>query len=262
MAKEKEEMAVQPTSRQRLAERYKGRNPELNTDDDEALGAAILGDLDAYDQDSERLRRFNETVNNSDIAPEMMAGILSGKNADGTDFSLEDYIIDNNIDFFLDYIENSETAKAKMAKRKEERAAERKAEEELSAKEQELIAAEDAELDAAVAEMGYKPEQVADLIDWIYNKENGLIKRALNYQLLKDDFLRLFKIKDYDVRLAEAEDKGYKRGKNEKIDMYRHSQRQRDNMPADLTSGGGEAPKAPETEENSTLKALRKMKKY
>ena len=124
------------------------------------------------------------------------------------------------------------------------------------------FAAEDAELDAAVAEMGYKPEQVADLIDWIYNKENGLIKRALNYQLLKDDFLRLFKIKDYDVRLAEAEDKGYKRGKNEKIDMYRHSQRQRDNMPADLTSGGGEAPKAPETEENSTLKALRKMKKY
>ena len=262
MAKENEEMAVQPTSRQKLAERYKGRNPELNTDDDEALGAAILGDLDAYDQDAERLRRFNETVNNSDIAPEMMAGILSGKNADGTDFSLEDYIIDNNIDFFLDYIENSETAREKMNRRKEEREAERKADEEFSEKEKDLIAAEDAELDAAVAEMGYKPEQVADLIDWIYNKETGLIKRALNYDLKKDDFLRLFKIKDYDVRMADAEDRGYKRGKNEKIDMYRRSQKKRDDMPADISGGTGAVQTAPESEGDAYLKKLDKMKRF
>ena len=59
MAK-KEENNPQLTSRQRLAERYKGANPELNVDDDEALGGAILGDLDAYDQSKAKIDRFNE----------------------------------------------------------------------------------------------------------------------------------------------------------------------------------------------------------
>lgn len=261
MAKKNEEKTPQLTSRQRLAERYKGRNPELNVDDDEALGAAILGDLDAYDQDAERMRRFNETVNNSDVAPEMMTGILSGKNPDGTDFDLEEYILDNNIDYFLDYIENKETAKEKLAARKKERKA--AAEKEAADKEEvkALIDAEDAELDAAVAEMGYKADQVKDLIDWIYNKETGLIKRAANYELKKDDFLRLFKIKDYDVRMADAEDKGYKRGRNEKIDMFRQAQKKRDSMPADI-DGGGSTPKATEAPGDSYLRRLDKMKKF
>jgi hypothetical protein len=263
MAKEnQEEMVQQPTSRQRLAERFKGRNPELNVEDDEALGAAILGELDNYDRDAERMRRFNETVSNSDIAPEMMAGILSGKNADGTPFSIEEYLLDNNIDFLLDYIEDSATAKEKMAKRKEEREKQKKADDEFNAKKQQLIEAEDAELDAAVAEMGYKPEQVADLIDWIYNKENGLIKRAVNYELKKDDFLRLFKIKDYDVRMADAEDRGYKRGKNEKIDMFRRQQKKRDDMPADIGGGGGVQVSQPENADDDYLNKLKKMKRF
>lgn len=260
MAKDNETNAQQPTSRERLNERYRSRNPELNVDDDEALGAAILGDLDAYDQDSERLRRFNETVNGSDIAPEMMAGILSGKNADGTPFSLEEYLIDNNIDFLLDYIEDKDTAKEKLARRRQERQDAAAAEREFSEREQAMIDAEDAELDAAVAEMGYKPEQVADLIDWIYNKENGLLKRALNYELTKDDFLRLFRIKDYDVRMADAEDRGYKRGRNEKIDMFRHDQKKRDDMPADIDGGGG--PTAQPPKKDSYLDRLDRMKRY
>ena len=167
MAKDNEEMTQQPTSRQRLAERYKGRNPEINTDDDEALGAAILGDLDAYDQDSERLRRFNETVNSSDIAPEMMAGILSGKNADGTDFSLEEYIIDNNIDFFLDYIENSETAKDKLARRKEERALREKADEEFMRSELYTMAVEDFEYNTLRA-LPYQHEHAPLIVEGFY----------------------------------------------------------------------------------------------
>lgn len=261
MAKKNEEKAPQMTNRQRLAERYKGRNPELNTEDDEALGAAILGDLDAYDQDAERMRRFNETVNSSDIAPEMMTGILSGKNPDGTDFNLEEYILDNNIDYFLDYIDNKDTAKEKLAARRKERKA--AAEKEVADREEvkALIDAEDAELDAAVAEMGYKADQVKDLIDWIYNKESGLIKRAANYELKKDDFLRLFRIKDYDVRMADAEDKGYKRGRNEKIDMFRAAQKKRDGMPADI-DGGGSTPKTTEAPGDSYLRRLDKMKKF
>jgi hypothetical protein len=267
MAKENENQ-TQLTSRQRLAERYKGANPELNVDDDEALGGAILGDLEAYDADKAKMERFNNSMQNYDFAPEMMAGMMSGKNADGSDFDLAEYLIDNHLDFFLDYFENNETAKQKLKegqkKRKEAKEAGEKAaaeEEKLKAAMQAKVEAEDAELDAAIAEAGYKTEQVKDLIDWIYDKENGLINRAANFDLKKDDFLRLFKIKDYDVRMADAEQKGYKRGKNEKIDMLKRQQKDRDNMPSDL-GGGAATPVGGEKKTDPYLDRLDKMKNF
>ena len=269
MAKTVEEKAPQLTSRQRLSERYRGRNPELNVDDDEVLGGAILDDLDAYDKDKERIDRFNKMVQESEGAPEFLAGMMSGKNADGSPFTIQDYLVDNNIDFLIDYMEDPEGAKARVEARRAERAANKEAEE--KAKEQEALDAEeekkrqeaqDAVLDEAIAEAGYKPEQVANLIDRIYNKETGILKRALNYELTKEDFLDLFKLLDYDVRMTEAEDRGYKRGKNEKIDMFRRDQKKREEMPADLTGGNG-APSVPEGKKaDPYLSKLDRMKNY
>lgn len=264
MAKETEN---QLTNRQRLAERFKGANPELNVDDDEALGGAILSDLDAYDQNKAKIDRFNQAMQDNDIAPEMLSGMLSGKNEDGSDFDLTAYLFDKHLDFFLDYMENNETAmeklKAGQKQRKEAKEAEKKAETDAEALKKAMKAkvdAEDAELDAAIAEAGYKTEQVKDLIDWIYDKENGLIERAQNFDLKKDDFLRLFQLKDYDVRMADAEQKGYKRGKNEKIDMLKRQQKQRDTMPADF-SGGGATPSSGE-KQDPYLAQLGKMKNF
>lgn len=267
MTKENEKQA-QPTARQRLAERYRSANPELNVDDDEALGGAILGDLDAYDADRGKMERFNKAMMENDLAPEMMAGMMSGKNVDGSDFNLTDYILDNHLDFFLDYIEDSATAKEKLKARQQQRKADKEAAEKTAADEEAArqaarakIDAEDAELDAAIAEAGYKAEQVKDLIDWIYDKENGLINRAANFELKKDDFLRLFQIKDYDVRMADAEQKGYKRGRNEKIDMLKRQRKQREDMPSDL-SGGGSTPDLSEGKTDPYLSRLDRMKNF
>lgn len=252
----------QLTSRQRLAERYKGSNPELNVDDDEALGGAILGDLEAYDADKEKMDRFKSSLMDNDVAPEMFAGIISGKNADGTDFDLTEYLFDKHLDFFLDYMENSETAKEKLKAGQQKRKDAAKKAEELKAQMKSKVDAEDAELDAAIAESGYKPEQVKDLIDWIYDKDNGIINRAANFDLKKDDFLRLFQIKDYDVRMADAEQKGYKKGKNEKIDMMKRRQKQRDNMPSDLAGGGATPSSMQEEKKDPYLSRLDKMKNF
>lgn len=258
MANTGENQEAKLTSRQRLSERYRQRNPELNVDDDEALGEAILGDLDEYDQNAAKINRFNETVSKSKIAPEMMSGLLSGKNPDGTDFDLEDYLLEKHLDYFLDVLENKESAKTKAAARKSAR----QKEAELEAKAAELAQAEDAEFKAALQESGYKPEQAQELFDWIYgekDKENGFIHRAARFELKKPDFLRMFQIKDLDQKIAAAEDKGYKRGRNEKIDMFRRGQQKRDGMPADLGSGGG-APAPDDQPENKTVSALKKIK--
>ena len=255
------------TSRQRLAERYRGANPELNVDDDEALGGAILDDLEAYDADKKKMELFNRQMQENDLVPEMMAGMMSGKNADGSDFNLTEYLFDNHLDFFLDWIEDHESAKQKLKDRQAQRKQAKQDAEEAAKKEEALkaemqakIDAEEAELDAAIAEAGYKEEQVKDLIDWIYDKESGLINRAANFELKKDDFLRLFQIKDYDVRMADAEQKGYKRGKNEKIDAMKRQQKKRDSMPSDL-GGGGVTPAAGEAKD-PYLSQLDRMKDF
>ncbi len=240
MAEEKKNPAQeQKTNRQLMGERFRMRNPEFNIDDDEAMYGEALAELGKADEAEAARKRLNEAIAGSDVAPELINGILSGKNADGSDFDLEDYITEQHIDYFLDYLENKETARQKRDARK----LARKQEAEFKAKANELIKAEDAELDAAAAEMGYKPEQIRDLIEWLYGKEKeqdkSFIARAARYELKKDDFLKLFKIKDYDLKISEAEDKGYKRGKNEKIDMFKRDQKRRKDMPADAGSGGG-----------------------
>lgn len=258
MAKENE--STQKTNRQRLAERFKGANPDFNVDDDEAMYGEALAGLERGDEAEAQRKRLNETIAGNEIAPEMLNGIISGKNPDGSDFNLEEYLLDQHIDYLLDYMEDSSTAKEKRTKREAERKAQQQADEDFKKKAEELIKAEDAELDAAIAEAGYKPEQVKDLIDWIYDPEKGFIRRARDFELKKEDFLRLFKIKDWDLKMTEAEDKGYKRGRNEKIDMFRREQGRRQQMPADVGSGGG-TPTSGE-EKDPTIAALERMKKY
>lgn len=242
------------SNRQLMGERYKSRNPEFNVEDDEAMYGEALSELAKSDEAEASRRRLNETIANNDIAPEMLNGIISGKNADGTDFDLDEYLLDKHIDYLLDYMENSETAKEKKAARE----AAAKEDAAFEAKAAELVAAEDAELDAAIQEAGYKPEQVKDLIDWIYDTKNGFITRAKNFDLKKDDFLRLFHIKDYDLKMSEAEENGYRRGKNEKIDMFKRKQERRREMPADVGGGGG-TPAAGQ-EKDPYLARLERMK--
>ncbi len=245
------------SNRQLMGERYKSKNPDFNIDDDEAMFGEALSELAAGDEAQAQRKRLNETIANNDIAPELLNGIISGKTADGGDFDLRDYLLNEHIDYLLDYVEDSDKAKEKWNARKEERKTQAEAEAKLKAEAEAKLKAEDEELDAAIAESGYKPEQVKDLIDWIYDGEKGFIKRAQNFDLKKEDFLRLFKIKDWDIKMSEAEDKGYKRGRNERIDMFRRNQERRKSMPADIEGGGGASPVE---KEDPYIERLKKMK--
>lgn len=257
-------VATQPSKqpsarRQKLVDRFKQDNPDFNGDDDEAVYGAMLDRLSKDDETDAQRKRFSEAISKSDIAPEMMSGLLSGKNADGSDFDLEDYLFNKHLDFFLDYLdEDKNGAQKKLADRRAARKKEQEEEAQLKATEKQRIQAEDAELDAAIKEAGYRQNQVKDLIDWIYDGTKGFIVRASRFELKKDDFVRLFHIKDWNLKMKESEDRGYKRGRNEKIDMFAHQQRRRKQLPPDQGGGGG----TPETSEpeDATLKSLDKMK--
>lgn len=251
-----------PTGRERLAARFSKANPEFNADDDEAIYGAAADQLDKDDESAAQRKRFNDIVSKSSIAPEMMAGILSGKNSDGTPFNIEDYLFNKNIDFFIDYLDDSDKAKKSLAARREARKKEQEEEAEFAKTRDERIKKEDAEFDKALKESGYKGNQVEDLIKWIYGDEKtgydkSFIQRASRFELTKEDFIRLFHIKDWDVKMKESEERGYKRGKNERIDMFAHKQEKRRKLPPDQGGGGGQP--ADGGKEDPTLAALDRM---
>ena len=87
------------TNRQLMGERYKSRNPEFNVDDDEAIFGEALSELQKSDEAEAGRKRLNETIANNQIAPDLLNGIISGKNEDGSDFDLDAYMLDKHMDY-------------------------------------------------------------------------------------------------------------------------------------------------------------------
>lgn len=249
--------------RERLAQRY----PDLNMDDDEAVYNQISTDYDNYDQRKKRMDDFNKMLQENPHAPGLVTGLVTKKNADGGDFNLIDYLIDDLGQDYIEAINGDEKARERLkASEKEKLAASEKL-----AKDKEQLAANmeqsDAELDAAIKEAKVKPESINDLIEWLYKRsddgedhdDDGFVWRAARYDMKKDDFLRLFQIKDFDKAVADAEERGYKRGKNEKIDQQKrlHDGKQGGKKNINIDGAGG-TPSLPR-EKSRTEQAYERM---
>jgi hypothetical protein len=188
--------------RERLAQRY----PDLNMDDDEAVYNQIATDYDQYDQSKKRMDDFNNMLKENPHAPGLVTGLITKKNADGGDFNLIDYLIDELGQDYIEAINGDDEARKRLKASEKEKL---DASEKL-AKGKETLAAnmeqEDKELDAAMKEAKIKPEAIKDLIEWMYKRsddgedhdDDGFVWRAARYGLKKADFLRLFQIKDFD----------------------------------------------------------------
>lgn len=235
MAEEEKKLSRRDALRERLHSRY----PDLNMDDDEALSGQIADDYDALDARNAEREAFNQRMAEYPENAVLLAGLSTGKNADGSAFDLGAYLLEEAPEIVEDLIEGNEVNMARYEAGREARRQAKEASEQMSAEADALVAAEDSELEAAAKEAGYKLGEIKDLVDWIYNSETGLLRRAARFELTKDDFLRLFKLKDYDQRMAEAEDKGYVRGRNEKIDMTAHRRTRSERVPV-LGNGGGQ----------------------
>ena len=249
--------------RERLAQRY----PDLNMDDDEAVYNQIATDYDQYDQSKKRMDDFNNMLKENPHAPSLITGLITKKNADGGDFNLIDFLIDDLGQDYIDAINGDEEARKRLKASEKEKLA---ASEKLAKSKDQLAAnmeQEDKELDAAIKDAKIKPEAIKDLIEWMYKRsedgedhdDDGFVWRAARYDLKKADFLRLFQIKDFDKAVADAESRGYKRGKNEKIDQQRqlHDGKQGGKKNINIDGAGG-TPSIPR-EKSRTEQAYERM---
>jgi hypothetical protein len=256
MAKESTDNQAVKSKRQMLLDKMKTRYPDLDTEDDEAVSDKIATDYDSGDKRDQERQQFNEMLAKNEYAAPIITGMATGKNPDGTPFDLGMYLIDEYPEMVQDLIEGNDKVKEHYLASMDARRKAKEDDDNLKANAEEKMKAEDDALDEAIKESGYKTSDVENLIDWLYNPETGIIHRAVNFDLKKEDFISLFRIKDFDKRMKEAEDKGYVRGKNEKIDMLSHKQKDRTKLPV-INSGGG-MPKEKETD--PTLSNFDKMK--
>lgn len=234
---------VKPSARDSFMTGFGSRYKDIDQADDEAVYGQMGKDYEELDRLRGDRESFNRLMKDEDgLTAGLMNGILTRRNADGSEFSIIRYIIGDHPDLAKAALEGDEVSLEQLietrnqeimdeAQRKTEEAAEEDAV-------KQKIEAEDAALDASLKKAGYKPDQVADLINWIYDPKEGLCIRALAHELTEEDFDKIIRIIDYEGDIARADEEGYKRGKSERIAMNREMHRG-DNRPTNLGGGGG-----------------------
>lgn len=232
MAQENIENQPVKSRREQFTDDFYTRYPDMSREDEDARYDRIAQDYADYDKLAQERANFNKLLMENEYAPGLMNGLITKKDEDGNDFNLKEYLKKNGV--FAD-AEDDPTVDAQK------------------------VVTEDAELDAAAAEAGLRPEEVADLVEWIYNRENGLLARAGHFELKKEDFKQLLRLKNYDADMSKADEAGYVRGKNEKVDIYKEMDDAEKNAPVSLGGGGGASARK---EQDPTLAALDRMSNY
>ncbi len=254
MAEKKTDKQNVKSKKDTFKERFSSRYPEMNMDDEDAVYGQLSTDYDHFDQNNQRMDDFNNMLKEYPQAPGLVTGMLTRKNEDGSDFSFVGYLIDSLGQDFVDAINGDAEARKRLEKGEKDKL---EASKKLAEGKEALAKAmeeEDAELDAAIKEVKMKPEAIKDMINWLYKRsedgedydDDGFVWRAARYGLKKVDFLRLFQIKNFDQAVTDAEERGYKRGKNEKIDNQKQLHEGRQGGKKNINvSGGGGAPSIP-----------------
>ena len=259
-AQAQQQAPAKPSARDSFMTGFGSRYKDIDQADDEAVYGQLGKDYEELDRLRGDRESFNKLMKDEDgLNAGLMNGILTGRNVDGSKFSVIRYIFGDHPDLAKAALEGDEVSLEQLIEQRNQEIAEeaqRKTEE--AADEDAMkqkIEAEDAALDAAMKKAGYKPEQVAELINWIYDPKDGFCIRALAHELTEDDFGKIIRIIDYEGDMAKADEAGYKRGKSERIAMNREMHRG-DNRPTNLGGGGGTSKRQ---SKDPTLSALDRM---
>ena len=114
MAKETIDNQNVKSKRDSFRESFAQRYPDLNMDDDEAVFNQIATDYDQYDQSKKKMDDFNNMLKENPHAPGLVTGLVTKKNADGGDFNLIDYLIDELGQDYIEAINGDEEARKRL----------------------------------------------------------------------------------------------------------------------------------------------------
>lgn len=235
-----------------------GRNKDLNLDDDDAVGGYLEGEFGRLDKSDAVNKKMNSLISEDKRNAGLISGLFSGKNSDGGDFKLVDYLVDAYYEELKDAA-NSEDAieriNAKIAA--EEKAAAEEAEKDGNIQEN-FKKMSDA-LTAAMQKTGADEATCQEVIDWLYGREEepGLYARIPERTVNEDDFTKLIYAFKRDSELEKARTEGRNEGRNSRPGAAHRSS----SMPTQTDLGGGGGGAAPAEEDaNPTATRYRSMR--
>ena len=248
--------AAAPPSSARWRDIIRGRNKDLNADDDEAVADYLSSEFGRLDKSDETNRRMNELIGSDPRNATMLNGIFSGKSEDGSDFNLVDYLLDTYYDDLKESA-NKEDMLERVNKRmaaKEQAAAEEAAR--SNEVEENFGRMKDA-LSAAISATGIDEATAQKVLDWLYGKdeEDGLYLRIPQRAITEDDFVKLIHAYTRDESLEKAREEGRGEGRRQ-----RPGAAHRNNGGTNTDLGGGSGGAEPEKDENPTATRYRNMR--
>lgn len=236
-------------------------NPDLDMNDEEAVYGSFRKSWDENKARKEREDRFNSIMEQNNYAPEVMDAIMDGVGPEAKTANLIKLLAGEHREEFRAAIDGDEEALAWLTETRSKEivdeataANEKKAEEGQLA---EAIKQQDEMLEKALASAGKNPRDYDEYFNSIYDKDNGLLVRACRFELTEEDFALLIKVADYDKNINAAAEEGYRRGKNEQVDIYANLGSHGEGKPTNL--GGGGNSRQRQQPENPTLNRLDKM---
>lgn len=222
------------TRKQVFLEGLKGRNPELDMNDEEALYGAIG---DEYASANERLKRFEdessrllELFSNDPVAGELFTQWAKGANP-------VLLLVEQYGDDFKAALEDPEMAKSVAERHKKwlERVAEnRRLEDEANANLKETFDT----LERLQSENGWSDEETQK----IFEQANRIFMDGLVNRIAPETFIMISKAMNFDSAVRDAETTGEVRGRNAQIEERLRRDAAPSGMPPTLTGRGGDEP--------------------
>lgn len=226
----------------------KGRNNDLNVDDDDEVSGYLSGEFERLDKSDETNKRMNELIESDPRNASLLNGIFSGKGEDGEDFNLVDYLLTE----YYDELKGS-TSREDLIEKVNKRMAEKEASAaQASAREKEVeenFQKMNEALGGAIKQTGVDAATAQQMLNWLYGteEEGGLYLRIPQRAITEDDFVKLIHAFTREGSLESAREEGRREGRKARPGNIHRSATAGN---TDLGGGGGE--REPEEDKNPT----------
>jgi hypothetical protein len=249
---------------QRLSwkDRLRQRQPDIDVDDELAVGDYLGDSFTKYDDMQRQQQQFNDMLSSDPNTAGLLTGLASGVDENGEKFSLSAYLLDKYGDIMR---EASTTEEAiELARKKEADEVKKAAEAAKRAKEIDgNLQESDALLTEAVRKANMDEATVQGMLQWIYGKssENGavdpesLISKIVTYRLTADDWTRLLFAFNRDKDLEGAREEGRRSG----VKARPGAAHRRLGQEGATDLGGGGGAEKPEETKDPTLRHYESM---
>lgn len=234
------------------------RNPDLNLDDDLAVGDYLGKSFTDYDKAEASRTQLNDLLSKDERAAGILTGLSSGVGENGEPFSLIGYLLEN----YGDDIREAATTEEALQNAKEREAQKIKEAadaEKRKAQAEENLKRSDEALTEAVNQLNVDEANISDMLSWLYGAEDvdGFVHRIIRHELDVEDWIKLLHAFNMDADLEKARNEGRKQSKSARGNVHRQLP---DNMPSDL-GGGGNGAGNNTSEEHPTLAKYKGMKR-